>query len=254
LLSRLVGTPAAAPTASSPVGSDSFDGSDPRLTAIAAVAANGVIGDGAGLLWRLPEDLAHFKRTTLGGVLLLGRRTYDSLGVALPGRQLIVISRAAGPGVAYCPLSEDNLPKGGPAGLDGLIAAGLERFEVQAGRLLPRPGPAPAFAAGVFVASSPDLALRLLAWYPERTWWCAGGGQIYAALWPYTTDLDLTEVHASVAGAVSFPVVDPVYWIETRRQEGGEFDFVGYRRRTFDARQRLAEIMVSAPRPDPGDA
>ena len=67
-----------------------------RLTAIAAVAPGGVIGDGEGMLWHLPEDFARFKRVTMGGALLMGRRTYDSIGGALPGRTSIVLTRAAG--------------------------------------------------------------------------------------------------------------------------------------------------------------
>lgn len=63
------------------------------LTLIAAVGRNGVIGDGAGMPWHLPEDLAFFKRTTLGGTLLMGRGTWDSIGRALPGRRTIVLTR-----------------------------------------------------------------------------------------------------------------------------------------------------------------
>ncbi|MGI8947080.1 MAG: dihydrofolate reductase [Ornithinimicrobium sp.] len=63
------------------------------LTLVAAVGRNGVIGDGASMPWHLPEDLAHFKRTTMGGVMLMGRLTFDSIGRALPGRRSIVITR-----------------------------------------------------------------------------------------------------------------------------------------------------------------
>jgi dihydrofolate reductase len=69
---------------------------DPTLTAIAAVGTNGVIGDGRGLLWHLPEDFARFKRVTMGGVLVMGRTTYDSLGGALRGRVSVVLTRNAG--------------------------------------------------------------------------------------------------------------------------------------------------------------
>lgn len=60
---------------------------------IAAVARNGVIGDGSGMPWHLPEDLAFFKRTTMGHTLLMGRRTFDSIGRALPGRRTVVLTR-----------------------------------------------------------------------------------------------------------------------------------------------------------------
>ncbi len=70
-------------------------GFDQTLTLVAAVARNGVIGDGSGLLWHIPEDLAHFKRATTGGAMVMGRRTFDSIGKALPGRTSIVVTRDA---------------------------------------------------------------------------------------------------------------------------------------------------------------
>lgn len=63
------------------------------LGLIAAIARNGVIGRGGDLPWRLPEDLKHFKRTTLGQCLVMGRKTWESLPGALPGRRCVVISR-----------------------------------------------------------------------------------------------------------------------------------------------------------------
>ena len=65
----------------------------PTVSLIAAVARNGGIGRNHQLLVHLPEDLAHFKRTTLGAPILMGRKTWDSIGRALPGRRSIVISR-----------------------------------------------------------------------------------------------------------------------------------------------------------------
>ena len=69
-------------------------GPDPRVpgrapvtvTLIAAVARNGVIGADGGIPWHLPEDFAHFKATTLGHTLVMGRATYESIGRPLPGR------------------------------------------------------------------------------------------------------------------------------------------------------------------------
>ena len=70
--------------------------SPPRLHLIYARAANGVIGNHNTLPWHLPEDLAHFKRTTLGCPVIMGRKTWDSLPERfrpLPGRINIVITR-----------------------------------------------------------------------------------------------------------------------------------------------------------------
>ena len=63
------------------------------LSIIAAVARNGVIGRKGGLPWNLPADLAHFKRTTLGKPLIMGRRTHASIGRALSGRRNLVVTR-----------------------------------------------------------------------------------------------------------------------------------------------------------------
>ncbi len=64
-----------------------------RVSLIAAVAANGIIGHHNAMPWRLPEDLKHFKALTLGHPVIMGRKTYESLGRPLPGRRNIVISR-----------------------------------------------------------------------------------------------------------------------------------------------------------------
>ena len=64
-----------------------------RVVLVAAVADNGVIGRGGDIPWHLPEDLRHFRATTIGNTVLMGRRTYDSIGRPLPGRANVVITR-----------------------------------------------------------------------------------------------------------------------------------------------------------------
>lgn len=63
------------------------------LTLIVAYSTNRAIGRDNALPWKLPGDLAHFKRSTLGHPIIMGRKTWDSLGRPLPGRSNIVISR-----------------------------------------------------------------------------------------------------------------------------------------------------------------
>jgi dihydrofolate reductase len=65
----------------------------PPIGLVVAVARNGVIGRGNALPWRLPNDLAYFKRLTLGRPIVMGRRTWDSLGRPLPGRRNVVLTR-----------------------------------------------------------------------------------------------------------------------------------------------------------------
>lgn len=60
---------------------------------IAAVAENGVIGNGNAIPWRLPGDFAHFRRMTMGKPLIMGRKTFESIGRPLPGRTSIVVTR-----------------------------------------------------------------------------------------------------------------------------------------------------------------
>src|SRR5690606_21247289 len=62
---------------------------------IVAVGRGGVIGRDGALPWHVPEDLKHFKASTMGHAMIMGRRTWDSIGRALPGRTSIVLSRGA---------------------------------------------------------------------------------------------------------------------------------------------------------------
>jgi dihydrofolate reductase len=67
-----------------------------HLSLIAAVARHNAIGKDNGLLVKLREDLQHFKRTTLGHPIVMGRKTWDSIGRPLPGRRNIVVTRQSG--------------------------------------------------------------------------------------------------------------------------------------------------------------
>jgi dihydrofolate reductase len=64
-----------------------------EMVAVVAMAQNRVIGDGSGLIWHLPADLKRVKALTMGCPLIMGRRTWDSIGRALPGRASIVMTR-----------------------------------------------------------------------------------------------------------------------------------------------------------------
>lgn len=65
------------------------------LTLIVARARNGIIGRDNQLPWKLPEDLAFFKRATMGAPIVMGRKTHESIGRPLPGRRNIVVTRDA---------------------------------------------------------------------------------------------------------------------------------------------------------------
>jgi dihydrofolate reductase len=70
------------------------------IALVVAVADNGVIGHAGKLPWHLPDDLKHFKATTMGKPVLMGRRTFQSIGRPLPGRRNLVMCRSGGVGTA----------------------------------------------------------------------------------------------------------------------------------------------------------
>ena len=84
----------------------------PELVGIAAVARNGVIGADGDIPWRIPADWRRFKGLTLGHTLVMGRKTYDSIGRPLPGRTTVVVTRDRrwrGDGVLVAPTVDEAL-------------------------------------------------------------------------------------------------------------------------------------------------
>jgi dihydrofolate reductase len=73
-----------------------------RISIVVAMDTRGVIGRDNGLPWHLPADLQHFKQTTMGKPILMGRKTHESIGRPLPGRSNIVITRDSGYRAAGC--------------------------------------------------------------------------------------------------------------------------------------------------------
>ncbi len=105
-----------------------------RVVLVAAVADNGVIGADGALPWHLPEDLAHFRRVTTGQVVVMGRKTYDSVGRALPRRTNVVVTRQAGwtaDDVLVAGSLEEALALGrtrGPRDADLMVIGGAEIY------------------------------------------------------------------------------------------------------------------------------
>jgi len=97
----------------------------PLVSLIVAMAQNGVIGRGNALPWRLPEDLKRFRAFTLGKPILMGRKTFESLGRPLPGRANLVLTRDRGwfsHGVIVVHSVEEALAQAGAS--DELVAIG----------------------------------------------------------------------------------------------------------------------------------
>jgi len=164
---------------------------DADIALIAAVAENGVIGVDGGMPWHYPADLAHFKETTMGHPVVLGRRTFESIAARLdgplPGRTNVVLSR-----------SDPDVPEGVivVASVDGAIAAANEA----------------AAESGV------------------GTVYVAGGAAIYEQFLPLTDRMVLTEVPERPDGDTFFPEWDADEWVEVERRAEGELSFVTYER------------------------
>lgn len=142
-----------------------------ELIAIAAMAENRVIGSGGAIPWHLPEDFKFFKRTTMGHTLLMGRKTFDSIGRPLPGRKTVVLSRSGAPQIA----------KSFPEVL--VLTDWRELAEKPVVNELPG-----------------DVGDE-----NKRRVFVAGGAEIYRQLLPYCTELLLTRLRLQPEGDTFFP-------------------------------------------------
>jgi dihydrofolate reductase len=101
------------------------------VTLVVAMGTNRVIGVDGGLPWRLPEDLASFKRLTMGHPMIMGRRTYESIGRALPGRTTIVLTRApdwSADGVEVAPTLAAALERAGELDDEVFLVGGAQIY------------------------------------------------------------------------------------------------------------------------------
>jgi dihydrofolate reductase len=157
------------------------------ITLIAAVARNGVIGADGGIPWHLPEDFAHFKATTLGHTLVMGRATYASIGGPLPGRTTIVLTRDTD----WRPSRLASSPLG--TGADSVLTA-----------------------------SSVEEAFALA----EGDVYVAGGAAVYGAALPYADEQLISEVDLEPEGDTFYPAYDEAEWPEVSREHHVGFDVV----------------------------
>ena len=99
---------------------------------VAAVADNGVIGDGPDIPWRIPGEQAEFKALTLGHTLVMGRTTFESIGRPLPGRTTVVLTRDPSwshDGVLVAHTIEDALALAAELPGDTMVAGGAQVYE-----------------------------------------------------------------------------------------------------------------------------
>ena len=162
------------------------------MKAIAAMSLNRVIGSGGKIPWHLAEDFKWFKRATSGQVVIMGRKTFESLGKPLPGRKNYVLTRHPRK------LIENPQVAGIFAGAKIGSAAHPRHQPLQF--VLPgQPGTELCLARGL--ASLERAGLLGSAWL-------AGGAQLYEQFLPKCTDLYLTVVSREVEGDAFFPAFE----------------------------------------------
>jgi dihydrofolate reductase len=144
---------------------------------IVATADNNVIGKDTDMPWHLPADLAYFKQVTLGKPIIMGRKTYESIGRPLPGRRNIVISR-----------DENYQPQG--KGADNVdVVTSVDK------------------ALALVDGSSGGEAVEEIM--------VIGGGAIYKHCLPNADRLYVTHIKASIDGDTKFPTYDDGCWQKT---------------------------------------
>jgi len=159
------------------------------MSAVVAMAANRVIGDGTGLIWHLPDDLKRVKRLTMGCPLIMGRKTWESIGRPLPGRGSIVVTR-----------DQQWQADGAVAvhSFEAAIAAAKSWIADQTK------------AAGTDLDAPPDdkpVSCKKIILF--------GGGEIYRMGLDYCHQIDLTVIDICPNGgahAALFPRLDPKDW------------------------------------------
>ena len=151
-----------------------------KFSLIVALAENRVIGIDNKLPWYLPNDLKYFKQVTMGKTIVMGRKTYESIGKPLPGRTNIVITRQSG---YQAPNANDSVKV-----VDSL----------QAAREL---------AESIALINGQDEAMII------------GGAEIYSQALTLVDRMYLTEVHAEVEGDAFFPEFERSAWQEVARED-----------------------------------
>lgn len=131
-----------------------------RITLVAALARNRAIGRNGELPWHLPRELGHFKETTMGKPIVMGRRTWESIGRALPGRQNIVVTRNGSFEAPGCDVA-DSLERAVE------VARGGEVMVIGGGELYAAALP----HADRMILTEVDCEPEADAWFPE---WTAG--------------------------------------------------------------------------------
>jgi dihydrofolate reductase len=137
----------------------------PRLSLIAAMTHSGVIGRGGMLPWKLSADLRRFKALTMGHTIIMGRKTFDSLGRVLPGRTMIVVTRQAASQLPVEVVVAHSLDEA-----IHMAASDSEAFVIGGGELFQQALPRADRIYVTWVEASIDGDTRFPDWDP-LAWW-----------------------------------------------------------------------------------
>lgn len=177
-----------------------------KLSSIVAMAQNRVIGNDNDLIWHIPEDLKHFKRTTMGKPMIMGRKTFESLGKPLPGRPHVIISR-----------SFDSLPIGEPSQIHKDIEAQNIGETTTA-----KPSSSLHYAKSIEDGLELGKALAAKTGVDEA--FVTGGGEIYRQTMDLIDRLYITVVHKNFDGDTTFPEFDWDQWKIVAEEKHEETD------------------------------
>lgn len=188
------------------------------MKAIAAMSLNRVIGRDNKIPWHLPEDFRWFKQLTTGHFVLMGRKTFESLGRPLPNRTNIVVTRAP-TRLARDPQFRETF---GPARVGHWTARIGLPYQLGFDRLTERDV--------WLVGSLPRLLAAFERKRPARELFLIGGAQLYAQLLPRCSDLYLSLVQREVEGDAFFPEFEHLFTLADIPLKTAEFEVLHYRR------------------------
>lgn len=222
-----------------------------QYQAIAAMSRNRVIGRGNQIPWRLPEDFRWFKQMTTGHVVVMGRKTFESLPGPLPNRQIIVLTRDPQRLVEAHPGRFKLLGDDAVRGAAQVTAAASA--DARAGEVLNVANPSTArppgpVAVGLYVcASLEDVQPEEFA---GEVFIC-GGAEVYRQALPRCSDLYLTLVKREVEGDILFPPFEDRFELVATIRQTPEFDIQHYVRCAGRSAANIgfgtADVAVRAP-------
>jgi dihydrofolate reductase len=189
-----------------------------HFKAIAAMSLNRVIGAGNKIPWHLPEDFKWFKQTTMGNVIVMGRKTFESLGRPLPNRKNLVLTRHPQSLIKQHPeiFGQYHEWRGGQY----LKRAYQFRFSKLGERM----------TTEIFIFNSLDKLDP--GEFPNDIFIC-GGAQIYEQALPLCSDLYLTLVKREVEGDAFLPPFEDKFDLAETICDGPEFKILHYRHKSL---------------------